>query len=103
MKLHADQLSDMGGAALAARYNALSADHIEYSAEAGIAAMGKAGTVAVLLPGAFFFLREKQLPPMEPLRRHDCPHRNLDRLQPRQLPCPVAPADDEHGLHACSA
>ncbi|MEZ5833981.1 MAG: imidazolonepropionase [Dongiaceae bacterium] len=71
VKLHADQLSDMGGAALAARYGALSADHIEYSSEAGIAAMGKAGTVAVLLPGAFFFLREKQLPPLEQLRRHN--------------------------------
>ncbi len=70
MKLHADQLSDMGGAALAARYNALSADHIEYSSEAGIAAMGKAGTAAVLLPGAFFFLREKQLPPLDTLRKH---------------------------------
>jgi imidazolonepropionase len=73
VKLHADQLSDMGGAALAARYGALSADHIEYSSEAGIAAMGKAGTVAVLLPGAFFFLREKQLPPLEQLRRHKVP------------------------------
>ena len=71
VKLHADQLSDMGGAALAARYGALSADHIEYSAEEGIAEMGKAGTVAVLLPGAFFFLREKQLPPLEQLRRHN--------------------------------
>jgi imidazolonepropionase len=73
VKLHADQLSDMGGAALAARYGALSADHIEYSSEAGIAAMGKAGTAAVLLPGAFFFLREKQLPPLEQLRRHNVP------------------------------
>jgi imidazolonepropionase len=70
VKLHADQLSDMGGAALAARYGALSADHIEFSAEAGIAAMGKAGTVAVLLPGAFFVLREKQVPPLDQLRRH---------------------------------
>ncbi|HEX6119441.1 MAG TPA: imidazolonepropionase [Dongiaceae bacterium] len=73
VKLHADQLSDMGGAALAARYGALSADHIEYSAEAGIATMGKAGTVAVLLPGAFFVLREKQLPPLDALRRHGVP------------------------------
>lgn len=73
VKLHADQLSDMGGAALAARYNALSADHIEYSSEAGIAAMGKAGTVAVLLPGAFFVLREKQLPPLDAIRRHKVP------------------------------
>ena len=73
VKLHADQLSDMGGAALAARYSALSADHIEYSSEAGIAAMGKAGTVAVLLPGAFFVLREKQLPPLDAIRRHKVP------------------------------
>ncbi|MGH7186209.1 MAG: amidohydrolase family protein, partial [Pseudomonadota bacterium] len=70
VKLHADQLSDMGGAALAARYGALSADHIEYSSEDGIAAMGKSGTVAVLLPGAFFFLREKQVPPVALLRKH---------------------------------
>ncbi|WP_119303219.1 imidazolonepropionase [Dongia deserti] len=70
VKLHADQLSDMGGAALAARYGALSADHIEYSSEQGIAAMGEAGTVAVVLPGAFFFLREKQLPPLDALRKH---------------------------------
>ncbi len=70
VKLHADQLSDMGGAALAARYGALSADHIEYSAEDGIAAMGKSGTVAVLLPGAFYFLREKQVPPITLLRKH---------------------------------
>jgi imidazolonepropionase len=73
VKLHADQLSDMGGAALAARYSALSADHIEYSSPEGIAAMGKAGTVAVLLPGAFFFLREKQLPPPDALRKHGAP------------------------------
>jgi imidazolonepropionase len=70
VKLHADQLSDMSGAALAARYGALSADHIEYSSDAGIAAMSQAGTVAVLLPGAFFFLREKQLPPLDALRKH---------------------------------
>jgi imidazolonepropionase len=73
VKLHADQLSDMGGAALAAKYNALSADHIEYSSEDGIAAMAKSGTVAVILPGAFYFLREKQLPPIEALRRHKVP------------------------------
>lgn len=70
VKLHADQLSDMGGAALAARYGALSADHIEYSSQDGITAMGKSGTVAVLLPGAFFFLREKQVPPIALLRKH---------------------------------
>src|SRR5262245_15958239 len=73
VKLHADQLSDTGGAALAARYGALSADHIEYSSEAGIAAMGKAGTVAVLLPGAFYFLRETKLPPVAQFRQHGVP------------------------------
>ena len=73
VKLHADQLSDTGGAALAARFGALSADHLEYAAEAGVAAMARAGTVAVLLPGAFYFLREKQLPPVDVLRRHGVP------------------------------
>ncbi len=68
VKLHAEQLSNQHGAALAARYHALSADHLEYLDDAGIAAMAKAGTVAVLLPGAFYFLREKQLPPIEKLR-----------------------------------
>ena len=73
VKLHADQLSDLGGAALAAQYGALSADHIEHTAEQGVAAMKAAGTVAVLLPGAYYFLREKQLPPVEALRRHGVP------------------------------
>ncbi len=73
VKLHADQLSDLGGAALAAKYGALSADHLEYSNEAGIRAMAAAGTVAVLLPGAFYFLRETKLPPVEALRRHGVP------------------------------
>lgn len=70
VKLHADQLSDLGGAALAARYGGLSADHLEYTSEDGARAMAAAGTVAVLLPGAFYFLREKQLPPVDALRRH---------------------------------
>jgi imidazolonepropionase len=70
VKLHADQLSDQGGAALAARFGALSADHLEYTSEAGAAAMAVAGTVAVLLPGAFYFLRETKLPPVDALRRH---------------------------------
>ena len=70
VKLHADQLSNGGGAALAARYGALSADHIEYADEAGIAAMAKAGVVAVLLPGAFLMLREETPPPIEVLRGH---------------------------------
>jgi imidazolonepropionase len=73
VKLHADQLSDLGGAALAARFEALSADHLEYASEAGIRAMAGAGTVAVLLPGAFYTLRERQLPPVELFRRHGVP------------------------------
>ncbi len=73
IKLHADQLSDTGGAALAAKFNALSADHLEHASEAGIAAMAKAGTVAVLLPGAFYALRETKLPPIDVLRRHHVP------------------------------
>jgi imidazolonepropionase len=73
VKLHADQLSDLGGAALAARHGALSADHIEYSNEFGVAAMKREGTVAVLLPGAYYFLRETKLPPIEALRRHGVP------------------------------
>jgi imidazolonepropionase len=73
VKLHADQLSDLGGAALAARHHALSADHIEYANEFSIQAMARAGTAAVLLPGAFYFLRETKLPPIEALRRHGVP------------------------------
>ena len=73
VKLHADQLSDLGGAALAARFGALSADHLEYTSEAGVRAMAGAGTVAVLLPGAFYFLRETKLPPVEFLRAHRVP------------------------------
>ena len=70
VKLHADQLSDGGGAALAARYGALSADHIEHTGEAGVLAMAEAGVVAVLLPGAYLMLRETTPPPIELLRRH---------------------------------
>ena len=70
VKLHADQLSDGGGAALAARYGALSADHIEHTGEAGVKAMAEAGAVAVLLPGAYLMLRETTPPPIELLRRH---------------------------------
>jgi imidazolonepropionase len=73
VKLHADQLSDLGGAALAAKHRALSADHLEFSSDEGIAAMKREGTVAVLLPGAFYFLRETKLPPIEALRRHGVP------------------------------
>ncbi|PLY48534.1 imidazolonepropionase [Janthinobacterium sp. ROICE36] len=68
VKLHAEQLSDLGGAALVARYAGLSADHLEFLSEEGIAAMAEHGTVAVLLPGAYYFLRETQPPPVAALR-----------------------------------
>jgi imidazolonepropionase len=73
VKLHADQLSNLHGAKLAAEFGALSADHLEYTDEDGVVAMAKAGTVAVLLPGAFYVLREKQLPPVEAFRKHRVP------------------------------
>lgn len=73
VKLHADQLSDGHGAALAARFHALSADHLEYTSAAGVAALATAQSVAVLLPGAFYFLREQHLPPIAALRRHQVP------------------------------
>ncbi len=73
VKLHAEQLSDMGGAALAARYGALSCDHIEHLNPEGIAAMREAGTVAVLLPGAYYTLRDTHLPPIEALRAAGVP------------------------------
>ena len=73
VKAHAEQLSNLGGAALAARHGALSADHIEYLDDAGVHAMAEAGTVATLLPGAYLTLRETQLPPVEALRRHGVP------------------------------
>jgi imidazolonepropionase len=69
IKLHADQLSNLHGAKLAAEYGALSADHLEYTDEEGAAAMAKAGTVAVLLPGAFYMLRETQVPPIAAFRK----------------------------------
>ena len=73
VKLHAEQLSDCGGARLAAEFDALSADHLEYVDESAIAAMAAAGTAAVLLPGAFYTLRETQLPPLSALRAHGVP------------------------------
>jgi imidazolonepropionase len=73
VKLHADQLSDLAGAALAAEFKALSADHLEYTSAAGVEALAQSGTVAVLLPGAFYFLREKQLPPIDALRKAAVP------------------------------
>ncbi|TPN38886.1 imidazolonepropionase [Mesorhizobium sp. B2-3-3] len=70
VKLHADQLSNLHGAELAARYGALSADHLEYTDEAGAMAMAKAGTVATILPGAYYFIRETKKPPIDVFRRH---------------------------------
>ncbi|MDX8469159.1 imidazolonepropionase [Mesorhizobium sp. VK23B] len=70
VKLHADQLSNLHGAALAARYGALSADHLEYTDEEGAAAMAKSGTVATILPGAYYFIRETKKPPVNLFRRH---------------------------------
>jgi len=73
VKLHADQLSDLGGAALAAEFGGLSADHVEHTSDAGVAAMARAGTVAVLLPGAFHVLRETKLPPLDAFRAAGVP------------------------------
>ena len=73
VKLHADQLSDGGGAALVAGFEGLSADHVEYTSEAGVAALKQAGSVAVLLPGAFHVLRETKLPPLDAFRAHGVP------------------------------
>ncbi len=73
VKLHAEQLSSLGGAKLAASYGALSADHLEYLDADGVAAMAASGSVAVLLPGAFYFLRETQAPPVKLLREAGVP------------------------------
>jgi len=73
LKLHVDQLTDGGGAALAAHAGALSADHLEYANDAGIAALAASGTVAVVLPGAYYFLREERKPPVAALRAHGVP------------------------------
>ena len=73
VKLHAEQLSDQGGAALVARYGGLSADHLEWLSPEGVAAMAQAGTVAVLLPGAYYFLRETRMPPLAALRAAGVP------------------------------
>lgn len=73
VKLHAEQLSNMHGAELAAEFGALSADHLEHVDEAGVVAMARAGTVAVMLPGAFYFLRDSHVPPIDLFRRHGVP------------------------------
>ncbi|CAM3247607.1 imidazolonepropionase [Pseudomonas floridensis] len=86
VKLHAEQLSSLGGSSLAARYKALSADHLEFMTEDDVIAMAAAGTVAVLLPGAYYFLRETQLPPMDALRRHGVPIAISTDLNPGTSP-----------------
>lgn len=87
VKLHAEQLSDSGGAQLAAGFGALSCDHLEWLSEEGAAAMAQAGSVAVLLPGAFYFLRETRLPPVELLRRHKVPVAVSTDCNPGSSPC----------------
>jgi imidazolonepropionase len=84
--LHADQLSDGGGAALAAEFGALSAEHLEHASEAGVQAMAEAGSVAVLLPGAFYALRETKLPPIEALRAAGVPIAIATDLNPGTSP-----------------
>jgi imidazolonepropionase len=86
VKLHAEQLSNMGGAKLAARYGAISCDHLEYLDESGVAALAAASTIAVLLPGAFYYLREKQLPPVAELRRRGVPIALATDLNPGSSP-----------------
>ena len=86
VKLHAEQLSNLGGAALAASYGALSADHIEYLDEDGVRAMAAAGTTAVLLPGAFYTLRETQAPPVAALRQHGVPMALATDINPGSSP-----------------
>ncbi len=86
VKLHAEQLSNLGGAALAASRNALSADHLEYLDAAGIAAMAAAGTVAVILPGAFYTLRETQTPPIAALRAAGVPMAVATDMNPGSSP-----------------
>jgi imidazolonepropionase len=87
VKLHAEQLSDSGGAQLAARFGALSCDHLEWLGEQGAAAMAQAGCVAVLLPGAFYFLRETRLPPVDLLRRHGVAIAVSTDCNPGSSPC----------------
>ncbi len=86
VKLHADQLSNLHGAALAARYDALSADHLEYTDEEGVQSMAASGTVATILPGAFYFLRETCKPPVDLLRKHGVPMALATDINPGTSP-----------------
>ena len=88
MKIHAEQLSNLGGTALACEYGALSADHLEYLDDAGVDAMAQSGTVAVLLPGAFYFLRETKLPPISGFRKKQVPIAIATDLNPGSSPAP---------------
>jgi imidazolonepropionase len=87
VKLHAEQLTNSRGASLASQYGALSCDHLEWLNEEGAAAMARAGTVAVLLPGAFYFIRETKLPPIELLRQHKVPMAISTDSNPGSSPC----------------
>ncbi|MBU3740301.1 MAG: imidazolonepropionase [Rhodoferax sp.] len=87
VKLHAEQLSDSGGARLAADFGALSCDHLEYLSPQGVQAMADAGSVAVLLPGAFYFLRETRLPPLDGLRQRGVPMALATDCNPGSSPC----------------
>ncbi len=86
VKLHAEQLSNLGGAVLAARFGAMSADHLEYLDEAGVTAMAAAGTVAVMLPGAYYTLRETKMPPIDLLRKHGVPMAVATDMNPGSSP-----------------
>ncbi len=86
IKLHAEQLSNLGGAKLAARYGAMSVDHIEYLDREGVESIAASGTVAVLLPGAYYYLREKQAPPVAELRQHKVPIAVATDLNPGSSP-----------------
>jgi imidazolonepropionase len=86
VKLHAEQLSNLGGAIMAASFGAISVDHIEYLDQAGVDAIAGSGTVAVLLPGAFYYLRETQAPPVEALRKAGVPMAIATDLNPGSSP-----------------
>lgn len=87
VKMHADQLSNSSGATLAAEFNALSADHLEYASEESVKAMAEAGTIAVLLPGAYYNLKETQRPPIDAMRRHGVPMAIATDFNPGSSPC----------------
>ena len=88
IKIHAEQLSNLGGTELACEFGAISADHLEYLDDAGVDAMAQSGTVAVLLPGAFYFLRETKLPPISGFRKKQVPIAIATDLNPGSSPAP---------------